>query len=1012
MDGAARQILVLPLDRIDESPSNPRKHFDPKYLQDLAEDLKAQGQLQPIRVRPKGDRYELVFGACRLRASRIADLATIDATVHEYSDREALEAQLRENAKRLDVHPLEEADGYRELRDVHHVSVEEIAARVTKEPGYIRHRLQFCALGPKAREHFLTGKLTPATALLVARIPVEALREQAAEEIVKGQWGDGPMSAHQAGNLVRGRYMLRLANAPFDRGAEDLVAGVGPCSTCPKRTGAQPELFADVDSPDTCTDPECFSAKKDAAWQQRVEAAKAEGHKVLSKKAAAEVFTYGNRVDRGSAYADLGAELEGFGGKSAAELLKKAKAALPPVTLARDEAGGVHELVDKVALKKSLKAAGIAKPKTERVSGDDDWKAKQRERTAASKAVVDRVLGALIPAAEKAKITLAIWQFLVASLIESSYASSDLVVKRRGLAAEGKRHTNPQERLEKLASTMKEGQLLGLAVELLVTTECGYGHVGPRVGEACKAFAVDLKKIETEVASERKAAAKAKAAKATPKKPAASKSSSAPKPTAKVAKAPAAKATPKKPAASKSSSAPKPTAKVAKAPAAKAAPSSTKSSSAPKPSKSSEEAPEPPGPSKLRVVIVEEDLDFSKLQRGLSAWDPEVTRGAVWHSGGALRPLRACYTPAVSSPDVPSLLGRLTKAKARFLDLGVVSAASLPKSLPDEASIRERWNAAHPEHRVWIADSKKVFVMPKAVWKQLDAATRGKLSRPFGNDVPISVQRTAVTIGDGMAVGSPLHDHLTEVARSNPELHLVEVPANERQCRDCGCVEALACEKGCAWVGENLCSVCEKLAAKAAGKAAKASDPAQPLPLAQQPDVRVWIGEGVWNALVPMVQAKLTEPSEGSSIEWEQRTPWLTALLPAEVAFDLREHATNHQVPVFEGPEAPTTPTGLRCEDLHPATAKKASKPFHKQPFPAADELALQGAATAAWLDGEGWHGLGRLPGEGAETWEVRWKAVTTEEKATHVRLYDAAKRCTFDSRDTSTAPSGTEVTP
>ncbi len=123
--GATRSI---PLEQIVESPTNQRRTF--RDLDELADTIRAHGVLQAVLVRPLGADFELVFGARRFRAAKLAGLSHIPATVRELSDAAALELQLIENSKRDDVHPLEEADGYRELHERHHVPIEEIAAKL------------------------------------------------------------------------------------------------------------------------------------------------------------------------------------------------------------------------------------------------------------------------------------------------------------------------------------------------------------------------------------------------------------------------------------------------------------------------------------------------------------------------------------------------------------------------------------------------------------------------------------------------------------------------------------------------------------------------------------------------------------------------------------------------------------------------------------------------------------------------------------------------------------------
>lgn len=307
---------------IEASPTNPRKTFDAKKLEELTESVKQHGVLEPVLVRPhpkKRGRYELIAGERRWRASKAAKVATIPAIVKDLDDLTTLEVQVVENLQREDIHPLEEAEGYEALKSKHGFTPEQLAAKVGKSKAYIYARLKLCALSPDAREVFMGGELDASTALLVARIPVPELQVQALKEIMTGgEWlreeddedqDDGlgpedeegyddserraPMSYRRAAEHVRMNYMLRLDRAPFDVKqiyfCNPQGGAVSPCGECPKRTGSQPELFGDV-SNDSCTDPGCFNAKRDAHAREIADKARAEGREVLVGEDARKVL--------------------------------------------------------------------------------------------------------------------------------------------------------------------------------------------------------------------------------------------------------------------------------------------------------------------------------------------------------------------------------------------------------------------------------------------------------------------------------------------------------------------------------------------------------------------------------------------------------------------------------------------------------------------------------------------------------------------------------------------------
>ncbi len=140
-------VQDIPLDRIRESNSNPRRAFDERKLKELAENIRLHGVLQAILVRPApdgtGGTYELVAGACRFRASKLADKDTIPATVRNLTDAECREIQLIENLQRADIHELDEGIGFRSLMELKpdFYTVEAIAVQVAKSPAYVKGRI-------------------------------------------------------------------------------------------------------------------------------------------------------------------------------------------------------------------------------------------------------------------------------------------------------------------------------------------------------------------------------------------------------------------------------------------------------------------------------------------------------------------------------------------------------------------------------------------------------------------------------------------------------------------------------------------------------------------------------------------------------------------------------------------------------------------------------------------------------------------------------------------------------
>lgn len=167
-------MLLLPIEDIQPSKTNPRKNFDDEHINALAESIKTHGVLQPILVRPvDAGGYEVVSGECRLRASKAAALEEIPAQVRDFTDEEVQELQLVENLQRRDLHPIEEAEAFRKLINRFQFPISRVADQIGRSVHYVYDRLQLLDLGDVAREIFLSGRITPAHAVILGRLSVE-----------------------------------------------------------------------------------------------------------------------------------------------------------------------------------------------------------------------------------------------------------------------------------------------------------------------------------------------------------------------------------------------------------------------------------------------------------------------------------------------------------------------------------------------------------------------------------------------------------------------------------------------------------------------------------------------------------------------------------------------------------------------------------------------------------------------------------------------------------------------
>ncbi len=505
---------TIAVDKIDESPTNPRRIFNEQHLRELAENIAAIGVLQPVVVRPsKGDRFEIVFGTRRLRACVLAGIRAIPARVSDMTDAEVLMAQVVENNHRQDVHPLEEADGFRQLHEKHGRSIEELAGKIGRSKTYVQQRLKLCALKTAGRALFLAGKLTPSTALIVARIHDEKLQGKAAKEIAEGAYNGEPMSTTMAAEHVQRKYMLRLVDAPFDVKIADLVDGVPPCGACPKRTGNQPELFPDVKAADTCTDPGCFDKKASAGWKLRVREAKQDGVRVLDDKETKRVFPYPGAPSNmgGGEWIDLETKcMQDPKHRTYRQLLGRAPEGM---ALALDPARKVRELFPAKDVKAALKDAGhVFKAPTAPKSGGNDRphpKASKLEikllelDDQANDQIHRETVAALVAELEQREPTAPQWRALLAQASDN-YCDMGPAAERRGfIGGPGDKDKAPDTEVLERAEKMTAEQLRGLFFEAVVLP-----YEGETLTRIATVFQIDHKAIAAAVHEKTDAAKK------------------------------------------------------------------------------------------------------------------------------------------------------------------------------------------------------------------------------------------------------------------------------------------------------------------------------------------------------------------------------------------------------------------------------------------------------------------------------------------------------------------------
>jgi ParB family chromosome partitioning protein len=270
-----QEYVNVPLAELVESSTNPRKTFDEERLKELAESIRSKGILSPLLTRRVNSHFEIVSGARRYRAAKRAGLREAPVRIVVLTDAEALETQIVENLLRSDVHPFEEAQGFRALleREGTAYTIEKIAAKTGKNSAYIAKRLRLLDLIPTVADAFTAGHIGIEHALLIAKLGTD-VQEKALSHCFDGYYAanDSERSLVPASRLqawIAQNIYLSLNAVPFSKDDETLVPEAGSCANCPKRTGFNALLFSEVRE-DSCADSACFNRKLDMHIAQRV----------------------------------------------------------------------------------------------------------------------------------------------------------------------------------------------------------------------------------------------------------------------------------------------------------------------------------------------------------------------------------------------------------------------------------------------------------------------------------------------------------------------------------------------------------------------------------------------------------------------------------------------------------------------------------------------------------------------------------------------------------------------
>ena len=360
---------TLALTGLVRSKTN-RQIIEDDALLEMAATMKVYGVLQPLLVRrlpperlqdtfedeaTRHATHEIIAGERRFVAARIAGLQRVPVHVVAADNSAAVVMQLIENLHRSDLNPLDEAHGIQLLVVAHSMTREAIADALRKSRTHVMDSLRLLRLCPDAIAAIKAGTLNRSVALLVAQRPTPALQVEFTRKVLTGGPDGGPLSYRSAKELAQRHYMTDLTLAPFALDDASLLPKVGACTQCPKRTGANPELWDKAGS-DICTDTSCFADKKEAHYEALKAEANAKGRKIITGREARELMPTEGATPKGYILLDKPK-------RGDTEPMRKVLGQDVPqskVVLIETPTGGVVEAVPVRAAGEALQAKGAA----------------------------------------------------------------------------------------------------------------------------------------------------------------------------------------------------------------------------------------------------------------------------------------------------------------------------------------------------------------------------------------------------------------------------------------------------------------------------------------------------------------------------------------------------------------------------------------------------------------------------------------------------------------------------
>lgn len=184
-DASKGEPVKVKINLIEPNSSQPRKRFDREPIDELCRSIKEHGIIQPLAVRPNGDRYEIIAGERRWRAARLAGLDEVPVIILDVDRKTAFEMALVENLQREDLNPVEEALGYKTLMEEFKLTQEQVAEKVSKSRPAVANALRILSLPGEVLEMVEKGELSAGHAKAILQVKEKKLAIELAKRVVE-----------------------------------------------------------------------------------------------------------------------------------------------------------------------------------------------------------------------------------------------------------------------------------------------------------------------------------------------------------------------------------------------------------------------------------------------------------------------------------------------------------------------------------------------------------------------------------------------------------------------------------------------------------------------------------------------------------------------------------------------------------------------------------------------------------------------------------------------------------